>query len=462
MRIGKNILIALAILIACSAACLTSVSASDVASNATVLNAAPTAGVGLSPDDDPVAPGVQVINPDWESQNRAVTITATVADMNGWGDLTGIVAAVITGPGIVDDSPVSLTFDHNTGVATAVYIGVFNMSTHAEGDYTVNVTADDAGGLSGSGYENFAYLRTADDIVPPAVTDPVADPDSIVVAGVEESEMSVNVTDASGIYAVTIDLSPIGGDSEQMMTNIMGTDTYTTTTTAAVGTLPGMYGLPVTATDDSPNRNTNATVNILLTVLPQEIVTTYDFTTGAGGDKWAYRKQYDAKPPASSDVPDTEFTQPDYEKIMADDRIMQIDITDANGEYAIHRFKFSIDEPESSITEIDILWDGVGYHYWGARGATLYIWNVESGCYEELSRGSSTYLTLEGRITEDIGDYIDDSGSLTVIAEQNAPQRKFWRWVLKSSVGTDYVKVDVTCTPQHDRYEEADLFEVVL
>ncbi len=450
MRIGKNVLIVLVVLITCSAFYLTSVSANDAASSADVPNAAPAVDAGLAPDDDPAAPGVQVINPGWETQNRTVTITAIVADMNGRGDLTGTVIAGITGPSVVEESPVSLTFDYEIDVTTAVYTGAFNMSDHAEGDYTANVTADDAGGLSGTGQESFTYLHTAGDVTPPAVTNPVADPASIVADGVEESELSVDATDASGIYAVTIDLSSIGGDHEQPMTNIAGTDTYTTTTTAAVGTTPGMYGLPVNATDDSPNRNTNTDVNILLTVLPQEVVTTYDFTTGAGGDRWAFWKQHDAKPPATSEVPDIEFTQSKYEKIMADDFMMQIERTSANGEYAMHRFKFSIAEPESSITEIDILWNGIGYHYWGISGATLYVWNVESSCYEELSGGFSTYLTLEGSITGDIGDYIDDSGSLTIIAEQNAPQRKFWRWALRSSIGTDYVKVDVTCTPQPD------------
>jgi hypothetical protein len=450
MKIGESILIALVVLIACSAVHLTSISANDATSSASVLNTAPTVDAGLAPDDDPAAQGVQVINPDWETQNRTVTITATVTDMNGWDDLTGIVTAEITGPNTVDDSPVSLTFDHNTSVAAAVYTGVFNMSDHAEGDYTVEVTADDAGGLSGTGYENFTYLHTSGDVTPPTVTDPAADPDSIVADGVEESELSVNVTDASGIYAVTIDLSPIGGDSAQSMTHTAGTDTYTTTTTAAAGTTAGMYGLPVTATDNSSSRNTNTDVSILLTVLPQEVVTTYDFTTGAGSDRWAFRKQHDAKPPATNDVPDIVFTSAEYTNIEVDDGTYQADISSTKRYYAIHRFKFDIAEPESSITKLDILWDGAGYIRWGTRGATLYIWNFETGAYEQLDRDTGTYITLKRTIADNIGDYIDDAGSLIIIAEQNSAQWKFWRWVLRSRLGTDYVRVNVACQPQPD------------
>ncbi|NIA09299.1 MAG: hypothetical protein GWP10_06110, partial [Nitrospiraceae bacterium] len=42
------------------------------------------------------------------------------------------------------------------------------------------------------------------------------------------------------------------------------------------------------------------------------------------------------------------------------------------------------------------------------------------------------------------------AGSLIIIAEQNSAQWKFWRWVLRSRLGTDYVRVNVTCTPQPD------------
>ena len=430
-----------------------SVYAADSTSSATVLNAAPTVGVGLTPDDDPAA-GVQVINPDWQTQNRTVTISATVTDMNGWDDLTGTVTAEITGPSTVDDSPVNLTFDYEINITTVVYTGIFNMSAHAEGDYTVNVTADDAGGLSCSGQENFTYLHTAGDITPPTVTDPAADPDSITADAAEESELSVNVTDASGIFAVTIDLSPIGGDSAQLMNNTAGTDTYTTTTTAAVGTTAGMYGLPVTATDDSPNRNTNTDVSILLTVLPNEVVATYDFTTGAGMNRWAYKPQVGAKPPAANDVPDIEFEnlsnpkKNQYVKISTDDRKMQSDSTDAIGNYAAHRFKFDIADkiPAENIVKIGVLWNGKGTHTDRKKpGATLYIWNDTSSVYEELDitvGKDEVYLT--GEITVECANYIDVTGNLTILVEQNYNQTMDRKKKFVSKLSTDFVKVDIT------------------
>jgi len=311
--------------------------AANTGTNATVLNTAPAVVVKLAPDDDPVTPGVQVINPD-PGTNKTVTITANVTDMNGYDDLTGMVIATITGPGEVEDSPVSLKFYNVVNQTTATYTGSFNMSNQAEGEYEVEVNATDNGGLAGVGSRNFTYSY-------------------------------------------------------------------------------------------SP-----------------EIVTTYDFTTGAGTNKWAYGYQYNKKPPASNDVPDIEFERWHYKLISRDEGMMKIDFTRANGYYAIHRFKFDIAEPETRITKLDVLWDGMGYAGWGTRGATLYIWNFKTGKYEKLDRKTDLFVTLRGSISDNIGDYIDDN-TLIIIAEQNSPQWKLWWWMFRSYIGTDYVKVNVTYTP---------------
>jgi len=312
--------------------------AANVGMNATVLNTAPTVHVELAPDDMPETPGVQVINPD-PTTNKTVTITATVTDKNGYDDIISVVAN-ITGPSIVEDSPVSLHLDSVINVTTAVYKGTFNLSNHSEGDYKVDVMAKDKGGLTGVGSKNFTYL----------------------------------------------------------------------------------YGVAVV---------------------------TYDFKKGAGTDKWAYGYQHNAKPPATNDVPDIEFKRWHYELISKDDEIMKIDFTRDDGYYAIHRFKFDIAEPETSIKKLDVLWKGMGA-IWGTCGATLYIWNFKTGEYEQLDRKTDVFMTLEGSITENIGDYIDDNGSLIIIVEQNSPQWSFWWLTFPSYIGTDYVRVNVTYAPKHE------------
>jgi hypothetical protein len=145
--------------------------AADAGVTATVLNAAPTVSVELTPDNDPARPGVQVINPD-NTTNKTVTIIANVTDLNGYDDIVNTsVIANITGPSVVEDSPVSLSFDSVVNVTTATYTGSFNMSTHSEGDYKVEVTAADAGGLTGISSKNFTYVYAICELPDLVITD---------------------------------------------------------------------------------------------------------------------------------------------------------------------------------------------------------------------------------------------------------------------------------------------------
>jgi len=299
----------------------------------TVL-APPGVTVELTPDDDPVTPGVQVINPD-PGTNKTVNITATVSDGDGCSNIVSVIAN-ITGPSVVEDSPVNLSFDSVVDVTTATYTGSFNMSYHTEGDYKVEVRATDFGGLTGVGSRNFAYL----------------------------------------------------------------------------------YGAPVVT------------------------VTTYDFATGAGIDKWAFRKEHNATPPVTNDVPNIEFTSREYGRISRDDHKMQRDFTRRSGYYAVHRFKFDIAEPVGNVVEIEVLWTGAGTHTDknAVKGTTLYIWNSSSSVYEELNttiNGKVVYLA--GKITENVGNYIDTTGNLTILVKQNSSQGR-----KASKISTDYVKIDVT------------------
>ena len=166
----KTLAIVSAIVLTVALLARSSVYASGAAANATVLNAAPTVDVGLMPDDEPAMPGVQVINSD-PTTNKTVTITANVTDMNGWDDLTGVVTATITGPSVVEGSPVNLSFDSVVNETTATYTGSFNMSNHSEGDYKVEVTATDFDGLTCVGSMNFTYSYAICELPDLVITD---------------------------------------------------------------------------------------------------------------------------------------------------------------------------------------------------------------------------------------------------------------------------------------------------
>ncbi|HDN65839.1 MAG TPA: hypothetical protein ENF23_06065 [Methanosarcinales archaeon] len=76
---------------------------------------------------------------------------------------------------------------------------------------------------------------------PPAVLNPTANPSSIpedtdfYPGWGETSQLNVTVTDESGVECVSINLSSIGGLPDRPMTRITGTDTWTATVNASVG-----------------------------------------------------------------------------------------------------------------------------------------------------------------------------------------------------------------------------------
>ena len=118
---------------------------------------APFVDAQLTPDDDPITSGIQVINTN-TSKNKTVTVTANVTNSKGWAYIDSVIAT-ITGPCNVEDSPVSLTPISNSTPNTATYKGSFNLSKHPEGEYNVKVVARNADDFSGTCPLNFSYYH---------------------------------------------------------------------------------------------------------------------------------------------------------------------------------------------------------------------------------------------------------------------------------------------------------------
>ena len=555
VKVVLPVIVAIVLIASVVLSCLP-VSSSDAETSAVVLNTAPTVAVGLTPD-------VQVINSNPTTTNKTVTITASVTDMNGYDDLTGVVIATITGPSVVEDSPVSLSFDSVVDVTTARYKGSFNMSSHSEGEYKVEVTATDNGGLNGVGSKNFTYsyeilhayaiwansttqnqvirwagsgnvvngnvhsnkdirVSGSDNMVTGTteyvstftdsgsnntfipiqispepfplqynITDYIPNGSEAIAAGDKyhhiEGRFQISDSDVvlDGLYYVKGDVKFSGRNLSGVFTivaeekidisaskhnctaysnnllflsceekikiavsdsNFCGViyaekgqiEISHTKNTINGGLFADTIKLPASDLNINAGQTTGG-CNIL-----ESCVQTSEryIIREAGVDKWAFGKQHFGKPPADYDDPNNEFKAKEYAKIKVDDGTMQIDASAANGFYAIHRFNFSIAEPESSITKLDILWDGKATHDWGTDGATLYIWNFSAGKYEQLDTSTDVYITLGGTITDNIGDYIDDD-SMIIIAEQNSAQWEWWRWRFRSRLGTDYVRVNV-------------------
>ena len=99
---------------------------------------------------------------------------------------------------------------------------------------------------------------------PPVVTNPSANPPTIPTDGSTVSRLNVTVTDDTAVDTVTVDLTQIGGIVRATMTHV-GDNVYSMVTTAAVGTVPDVYSLPVNATDVEGLSNTAVAIQLEVT-----------------------------------------------------------------------------------------------------------------------------------------------------------------------------------------------------
>ena len=157
---------------------------------------------------------------------------------------------------------------------------------------------------------------------------------------------------------------------------------------------------------------------------------------------YAYEKQHNAKPPSTNNVPSTEFSSTDYDKIRLDDNDRKTSETDTNNYYAIHRFNFTVTEPTAKIDKIKVTWNGKGKHDGEeeVQGAELYIYNYNSGSYDDPALDSNsvnTEDTLTGEKTSGISNYISPSGNVTILVEQKSPHSADG----SSHIETDYVQL---------------------
>ena len=166
--------------------------------------------------------------------------------------------------------------------------------------------------------------------------------------------------------------------------------------------------------------------------------TTYDFTSGAGSNKWGYELEVSASPPSTNDTPSS--TTMTYSNISSDNSTYEQAYI-KNGNYAAQRFKFTISENRTGVTQIDVLWNGMADRKLGTEGGRLYIWNFDSGSYSLLNSSSvDTDVNITGTITSTPANYIDTDGILylILITNQSSSTNK------EAMVDTDYVKVDIT------------------
>ena len=320
----------------------------------------------------------------------------------------------------------------------------------AGGDYTLNVTADlddDVNETSESNNSKTKSVYVNAGKPPDLIVTLVDVPDDVYVNESNTINATIKNNGSSDItwsFNTTLSVNLVGEDGSivdyetvsSLNAGATANVNYTWTPTAG-----GTYRLKVVADSDGEVFESDETNNHTYN---WSTVTEafYDFSTGAGVDKWAYRYQVDGSPTASD--PNTEFTTSQYTNISADDDLNVSDVTTTIDYFAAHRFNFSINE--TAPPEINVTWNGKGWHddAVATQGAKLYIWNFSSGAYEELANNSiGTEATLTGDVTSSISNYIN-SGNVTILVEQKSAQSGRGNNVKYSHIETDYVRVVVT------------------
>ena len=125
----------------------------DATTSAAVGNAAPDVSlVSVSPDPVTMAPS---------PATTSITVTATVSDANGVGDIASVqitgISPAITGI----TTPITMTKDHDNSATEAEYTVTINLPCCTSADtYTVEVTATDSNSLSDTGTDTFTVSPT--------------------------------------------------------------------------------------------------------------------------------------------------------------------------------------------------------------------------------------------------------------------------------------------------------------
>ena len=176
---------------------------------------------------------------------------------------------------------------------------------------------------------------------------------------------------------------------------------------------------------------------VVMAALPvaSAAITTYDFSSGEGSDKWARYCQGASGFSTGSLSPGTETEFTTYTAIDADDA--EYYKTSSSKERS-HNFTYIINENPSSITQLYLYWKGSEGNSGQHTTLTWYIWNFDTTTWEQLNTGSSnTDIVLNGTITSSVSSYITADGYLYTILVTGSPTGN-------KELRTNYVKVDVT------------------
>lgn len=162
----------------------------------------------------------------------------------------------------------------------------------------------------------------------------------------------------------------------------------------------------------------------------------YDFSGNYAGTPVGYKQELYIQPPNSVSDPEYDVTN---SNLAYNDNVYETGSAADMTYYAAQRFNFTISEDRSNVVSLTATWVGKGYRTSG-NGAYLYIYNWNSGSYEQLATTSSgSKVTLTGSKTSGLTNYISTDNKVVLVAEGKYPSTMSYT----AHLDTDYVKLVV-------------------
>ena len=203
--------------------------------------------------------------------------------------------------------------------------------------------------------------------------------------------------------------------------------------------------------------------DMVFTIVPAQ-QTVYDFSSGAGTDKfgWGYQTSYwnlidENRLPVTTDI--ESLVTGAYTQISASDNSRYMSPTPSTGSESTHVYEFTISEDPDIIDDVEIYWEGYAA---SCTQVELYIWDYVAGQWSngEDRQGQNHYLDswagnrdgfLTYHIYSNFSHYITETGQMTLLvyAERYG-----------DSTFHDYVSVtvsEITGDPQINNVEASPL-----
>jgi len=179
----------------------------------------------------------------------------------------------------------------------------------------------------------------------------------------------------------------------------------------------------------------------------------YDFSTGAGVNKFAFGRQTSSWAAVSglAQPVSTALTAANYTALATSnatggttDANRYISATLSSGFESTHVFRFILDEAASDIDEIEVLWEGFADN---CTQVELYVWNIAANQWGDAvgRTGQNRYLDswagtrdgfLRGRLSENLANFVAADGSIRFLVYGERPNDRTFHDYMAVTVKT--------------------------